>query len=288
MRLRIIILGCGSSAGVPRLGGPEGRGDWGDCDPAEPRNRRRRCSILVQRAHDETGWDSGNLTTLLIDTSPDMREQLLSAHIGRLDAVAYTHDHADQSHGIDDLRALVLIQRARVPVYYSPKTSPALTKRFEYCFKDNPYTGYPAILDGLELTAGEEIMISGPSGNIPLMPVSLGHGPVPSLGFRVGRGDESAVYSPDADVIPDAAWPLIEGAGIWIVDALRYRPHPSHAHLERSLEWLNRAGVKMGILTNLHIDLDYRTLKKETPAHVTPAFDGMEIHIGEGEPPRWR
>ncbi|MEM9232877.1 MAG: MBL fold metallo-hydrolase, partial [Pseudomonadota bacterium] len=152
MRLRAIILGCGSSGGVPRPGGKDGQGDWGDCDPANPRNRRRRCSILVQRADPSKGWDTPDLTTILVDTSPDLREQLLSARVGRVDAVAWTHEHADQCHGIDDLRALVLAQRKRVPVWLHESTSPLLKSRFGYCFEDNSKTGYPAILDAHDLT----------------------------------------------------------------------------------------------------------------------------------------
>ncbi|WP_370339658.1 MBL fold metallo-hydrolase [Parvularcula marina] len=281
MSLRAIILGCGSSAGVPRLGGKNGEGDWGACDPENPKNRRRRCSILIQRADDDLGWNVPAFTSLLIDTSPDLRMQLLDAKIGRLDAVAWTHDHADQCHGIDDLRALVLNQRRRMPVWLSDVTSPVLKDRFSYCFEDNPKTGYPAILDDHPLTPAEPVEIGGPTGNIELLPILMEHGPVPSLAFRMGgMGEDSIVYSPDISGVPEASWPMVTGCGIWICDALRYKPHPSHVHLEETLSWLTRAGAGRGVLTNLHIDMDYETLERETPTHVAPAFDGMVIETG--------
>ena len=281
MSLRAIILGCGSSAGAPRLGGKNSEGDWGACNPENPKNRRRRCSILIQRADDDLGWNVPAFTSLLIDTSPDLRMQLLDAKIGRLDAVAWTHDHADQCHGIDDLRALVLNQRRRMPVWLSDVTSPVLKDRFSYCFQDNPKTGYPAILEDHPLTPGEPVHIGGPTGNIELLPVLMEHGPVPSLAFRMGgMGEESIVYSPDISGVPEASWPMVTGCGVWICDALRYKPHPSHVHLEETLSWLTRAGAGRGVLTNLHIDMDYETLERETPAHVTPAYDGMVIETG--------
>ena len=281
MSLRAIILGCGSSAGVPRLGGKNGEGDWGACNPENPKNRRRRCSILIQRADDDLGWNVPAFTSLLIDTSPDLRMQLLDAKIGRLDAVAWTHDHADQCHGIDDLRALVLNQRRRMPVWLSDVTSPVLKDRFNYCFEDNPKTGYPAILDDHLLTPGEPVEIGGPTGNIELLPILMEHGPVPSLAFRMGgMGEDSIVYSPDISGVPEGSWPMVTGCGVWICDALRYKPHPSHVHLEETLSWLTRAEAGRGVLTNLHIDMDYETLERETPAHVAPAFDGMVIETG--------
>lgn len=278
MRLRAIILGCGSSGGVPRIGGPDGKGDWGDCDPSNPKNRRQRCSLIVQRADEKAGWNSSALTTILVDPSPDMRMQLLDNSIGRLDAVLNTHDHADQSHGIDDLRALVLQQMKRMPFYFSEMTSPNLRSRFHYCFESNKETGYPAILDAKPLNPSKVFEIDGPTGPIPTCPILLQHGPVPSFGFRFGTdGGEGLVYSPDLDDVPSQSWPLIEGADIWIVDALRYRPHPSHAHVDKTLSWLKRAQVNRGVLTNLHVDLDYDELTSKMPAHVTPAYDGMIV-----------
>lgn len=280
MRLKATILGCGSSGGVPRLGGPDGAGDWGDCDPDDPRNRRRRCSILVQRLPDAPdGTAPGELTTVLIDTSPDLREQLLAASIARLDGVVITHEHADQCHGIDDLRALVLRQGRRLPVWFSEVTCPWLAERFAYCFTDNEKTGYPAILDHRGLPPGEWMQVDGPTGPIPIRPILVGHGPVVSYAFRCGGegGEGGILYSPDVDRIPDEAWPMVMGPTCWIVDALRYRPHVSHSHVARSLEWLERSRAARGVLTNLHVDLDYRTLAEELPEGVVPAHDGLTV-----------
>ena len=274
MRVRAIILGCGSSGGVPRIGGPDGRGEWGACDPDEPRNRRTRCSIAVQRADDERGWDAAALTTVLIDTAPELRLQLTREGIARTDAVCFTHDHADQVHGIDDLRALALIGRARVPVHYDEDSSPALIRRFGYCFESPPGSPYPAILEAKRLPPpGEVLTVEGPTGSLPVTPFLVDHGRIPALGFRIGP----LAYSPDLSDVPDASWPVIEGAAAWIVDALRYTPHPTHAHLSKALGWIERAGVPRGVLTNLHVDMDYATVKDETPAHVEPAYDGMVL-----------
>jgi phosphoribosyl 1,2-cyclic phosphate phosphodiesterase len=278
VKLRAIILGCGSSGGVPRIGGKDGSGEWGACDPDEPKNRRRRCSILVQRADDDRGWAAPALTSLLIDTSPDLREQLLSVNVRRLDGVAYTHDHADQSHGIDDLRMVALSMRMRVPVHYSKRSAPRLTERFAYCFEDNPETGYPAILDASPFD-DSGFSIGGPTGSIPVRPFLGQHGAVRAHGFRFG--DEGGIaYAPDMNGLPDEVWPAIDGVETFIVDALRYRPHPSHAHVDQALEWIERSGARRGVLTNLHVDLDYRTLRDELPAHVEPAFDGMTVETG--------
>lgn len=279
MKLRAIILGCGSSGGVPRIGGPGGVGDWGDCDPSEPKNRRRRCSILVQRADDQLGWEAEALTTILVDTSPDMRLQLLDARVGRLDAVVMTHEHADQCHGIDDLRALAMATRARVPVWFAEETCPALTRRFSYCFTSNPKTGYPAILDARTLSIGEGMDVDGPTGPIPVLPILLHHGPIDALGFRFGGTEEGQglCYSPDTNGVPEASWPLLKGADVWITDALRYTPHASHAHVAMALEWLERARARRGVLTNLHIDIDYGRLAEELPGGIVPAHDGMII-----------
>ena len=273
MRVRAVILGCGSSGGVPRIGGPGGRGEWGACDPDEPKNRRTRCSVLLQRADEARGWD-GELTTVLVDTAPELRLQLVREGAARVDAVVFTHDHADQTHGIDDLRALALIGGARVPVYTDPDASPDLLSRFAYCFESPKGSPYPAILDARRLPLpGEALVVDGPSGPLPVTPFAVEHGRVPALGFRAGP----IAYAPDLSEVTAAAWETLSGVDTWIVDALRYAPHPTHAHLDKALAWLDRAGVRRGVLTNLHVDMDYRTLAAETPPHVDPAHDGMVV-----------
>ena len=260
--LTFTILGCGSSGGVPRLGG-----DWGDCDPANPKNRRRRCSLLVQRS------TSQGSTTILIDTSPDMREQLLDAGIGTLDAVIYTHSHADHVHGIDDLRQIVFNTRKRLSVYADGPTQEALIARFAYAFIQPEGSPYPAILDMHTLHG--PVTVAGAGGDITLTPFRAEHGAMDALGFRI----ETLAYLPDAVEIPPESWPHLENLDVWIVDALRRKPHPTHAHLDLTLQWIARAKPTRAVLTNMHVDLDHATLLAELPPHITPAHDGMKITL---------
>jgi phosphoribosyl 1,2-cyclic phosphate phosphodiesterase len=258
--LRFTILGCGSSGGVPRLGG-----HWGDCDPAEPKNSRRRCSMLVQRFGPE------GETAVLIDASPDLRQQLLDAGIGRLDGVVFTHAHADHVHGLDDLRMVVFNTRRRLPVWADGATQNDLLNRFGYAFAQPEGSAYPPILDlhGID----GEVTVRGAGGPITFRPFEVRHGNIHALGFRIA----DLAYLPDVSDIPEDVWPVLEGLDCWVLDALRRTPHPSHAHLERSLGWIERAAPRRAVLTNMHIDLDYRTVLEETPAHVEPAYDGMVI-----------
>ncbi len=258
--LSFTILGCGSSGGVPRLGG-----HWGDCDPDNPKNTRTRCSMLVQRTN------AGGTTRALIDTSPDMRAQLLDAGIGELDAVVFTHSHADHVHGIDDLRMIVFNRRERLPVWADGPTQDALLSRFGYVFVQPEGSSYPPILD-LHTIRGD-VTIDGAGGAITLTPFDVEHGAIKSLGFRVN----DLAYLPDVSDIPDDALPALQGLDCWVLDALRRAPHPTHFHLERSLDWITRIAPKRAVLTNLHLDLDYETLNGETPDHITPAYDGMTI-----------
>jgi phosphoribosyl 1,2-cyclic phosphate phosphodiesterase len=259
-RLRFTILGCGSSGGVPRLGGI-----WGDCDPENPKNVRTRCSMLVER------FEGDAVTRVLIDTSPDLRQQLLRAGIGLLDAVVFTHQHADHVHGLDDLRMIVFNRRERLPVWADGPTQDALLNRFGYAFVQPPGSAYPPILD-LNAIDGQ-VEIDGAGGRVVLTPFEVRHGGIDSLGFRIA----DLAYLPDVSDMTEEAWAAVEGLDCWVLDALRRTPHPTHAHLERSLEWIARAKPRRAVLTNMHVDLDHDTVAAETPEHVTPAHDGMVI-----------
>ena len=266
--LRFTILGCGSSGGVPRLGG-----DWGDCDPANPKNRRRRCSLLVERIGAE------GVTRVLIDTAPDMRDQLLDAGIGVLDAVAYTHAHADHVHGIDDLRQIVFNLRRRLPVWADGPTQAALIDRFGYAFVQPADSPYPPILD--LHTINGPFTIHGAGGPVTLTPFTADHGAIDALGFRIG----GLAYLPDAVKIPEESWPALEGLEILIVDALRRKPHPTHAHLALTLDWIARSKPARAVLTNMHIDLDHATLEAELPPDIRPAHDGMVLELPDTDTP---
>jgi phosphoribosyl 1,2-cyclic phosphate phosphodiesterase len=266
--LQVRILGCGSSGGVPRLGGPGEAGNWGVCDPNNPKNRRRRCSILVKRI------SGASETRVLVDTSPDLREQLLDAHVGRLDGVLITHDHADQTHGMDDLRAVALNTHKRTDVWADEATWASLMHKFGYCFVQPEGSDYPPILNAHEI--GEPFRpfaVPGPGGEVPVLAFAQGHGRMPSLGFRFGP----VAYSSDVDNLDEAAFAALSGVECWIVDALRKTPHPSHAHLEKTMSWIARLRPKRAILTNMHLDMDYESLKRELPPGVEPAFDGMTL-----------
>lgn len=261
--LKATILGCGSSGGVPRIGDV-----WGECDPSEPRNRRRRCSLLVQRFGDE------GVTTVLVDTSPDMREQLLDADVGKIDAVLYTHDHADQLNGIDDLRMVAMNMWSRVNVHADKASGERIKRRFSYCFEQADGSAYPAILNlKMDLKPGRALRIDGPGGPVDAIPFLQFHGEIDSLGFRFGP----IAYSSDVVGMPEESFELLDGIDCWILDCLRYKAHPSHNNLETSLAWLERVKPAHGVLTNLHVDLDYATLKAELPDGVEPAYDGMVI-----------
>ena len=262
MALRFTILGCGSSGGVPRLGG-----HWGACDPSDPRNRRRRCSLLVER----TG--PGGTTRVLIDTSPDMRQQLLDAGVGALDGVVWTHAHADHVHGIDDLRMIVFNSRRLLDAWADEPTHAALRTRFGYAFETPPGSNYPPILVRHPLDG--PIEVQGEGGPVAIEPIPVGHGDVDALGVRVG----GLAYMPDVKAIPDAALPQLAGLDVWILDALRRAPHPSHLCLEEALAWIARMAPRRAVLTNMHVDLDWATVDGETPANVTPAHDGMVIEL---------
>jgi phosphoribosyl 1,2-cyclic phosphate phosphodiesterase len=263
MTLSFTILGCGSSMGVPRvaLG-------WGSCDPNNPRNRRRRCSLLVERNDPR-----GHRTRVLVDCTPDLRMQLLDAEVDWLDGVLITHEHADHTHGVDDLRPLFVYRRQRVNVWIDEPTSRAMHARFGYCFMTPPGSEYPPILTEHRLVPGQAVRIAGQGGSIEALPVLQEHGDIPSLGFRFGN----VAYSADVKSLPPESVAALAGLDVWIVDALRKAPHPSHFNLDETLHWIARVKPKRAILTNLHSDMDYEALRTSLPPGVEPAYDGMTL-----------
>jgi phosphoribosyl 1,2-cyclic phosphate phosphodiesterase len=264
--LKFTILGCGSSGGVPRpaLG-------WGVCDPNNPKNRRRRTSFLVERQ------GAGGATRVLIDTPPDMREQLLEAEVDRLDGVLFTHEHADHTHGVDDLRAYFIKQRTLIDVYFDERTGETMRARFGYCFKSPPGSEYPPILRERRLAAGQPVTIAGQGGPITALPILQAHGDIDSLGFRFG----SVAYSADLSGLPPQSAAALADLDLWIVDALRERQHPSHFSVADALGWIERLKPRRAILTNLHSDLDYEALRHKLPPNVEPAFDMMSFEVAE-------
>jgi phosphoribosyl 1,2-cyclic phosphate phosphodiesterase len=264
MSLSVTILGCGSSAGVPRpaLG-------WGACDPNNPKNRRRRCSLLVERKSER------GVTRVLIDTSPDLREQLIDTEVDRLDAVFLTHEHADQTHGMDDLRSVVLHMRTRIPVYMSRSTARDVLARFGYCFTQAPDSGYPPILDHHTIEAGEQRTIEGKGGALTLAAFLLDHGNIPALGYRIG----GVAYCPDMNDIRPEGLGLLQDLDLWIIDGLRYAPHYSHTSIDQALSWIELMKPRRAIITNMNADVDYEVLRKKLPDGVVPAYDGMRIEV---------
>ncbi len=265
MTLTLTILGCGSSAGVPRpaLG-------WGACDPKNPRNRRMRCSLLAERISPH------GRTRVVVDTSPDLRQQLIDSAVDHIDAVFLTHEHADQTHGIDDLRSVVLHQKRRIPVYLNQSTAKDVMHRFAYCFVSPVGSDYPPILTQHDVEAGESRTILGQGGQIVLSAFLVQHGKIPALGYRIGN----AAYTPDLNDIPRESWAALENLDLWIVDALRYAGHPSHFSVNDALAWIDRFRPRRAVLTNLHSDLDYEVLRVSLPNNVEPAYDGMQITLG--------
>ena len=255
--MRITVLGCGPSWGVPRIGD-----DWGACDPKNPRNRRTRCSLLVE--------DGGH--TVLVDTPPDLRQQLLTAQVKRIDAVLFTHAHADHSHGIDDLRSVNRMVGKPMPIYGSPHTMGELKARFRYIFASvdtkAPVFYKPAV---------EPHEVTGPftAAGLAVVPFEQDHGFSKTTGFRFGR----AAYSTDVMMLDDTAFAALEGVDLWVVDCIRQKPHPTHSHVERTLEWIGRVKPRRAILTHMDESLDYETLRRALPAGVEPGFDGLVIDI---------
>jgi phosphoribosyl 1,2-cyclic phosphate phosphodiesterase len=265
MSLKVTILGCGTSGGVPRIGN-----EWGACDPANPKNRRRRCAVLVEREGPE------GVTRVLVDAPPDLREQLIDAGVGLLDGVLFTHEHADHCHGIDDLRMVAYNGRRRVDVYYGATTGQVLRQRFAYCFETPAGSEYPAVLSGHDIRPGEMVHIKGAGGVIEALPFLQRHGTGQTLGFRFG----GIAYSPDVSDFPEESMPHLAGLDVWILDTLRYTGHPSHLTVDQALSWVERLKPKRTVLTHMHVDLDYETLAGQLPAGVEPAYDGMVLSTG--------
>jgi len=252
--VKIRILGSGTSSGVPRIGN-----DWGDCDPAEPRNRRTRASVLIETA----------TTRILVDTSPDMREQLLAANVGTVDAVIWTHDHADHTHGIDDLRQIYHAIGGPVRGLARPETRAVLEERFAYVFHGRD--GYPPTVAIEDLPA--ELLI----GDVMIRSTGQPHGNIESAGLRFEHGGKSIGYATDFNILTDDMTSLYQGLDVWVVDALRYRPHPTHPDVPTVLGWIAQLRPRRAALIHMDQTMDYATLVRALPANVEPGYDGLEV-----------
>lgn len=263
-RLRLTILGCGSSPGTPRI-----TGDWGACDPTNPRNRRMRASCLVQRIS-LTGT-----TTVLVDCGPDMRQQLIANHIRHLDAVLITHPHADHIHGIDDLRGFALDTKRVMPVLADDASYSRMFEGFRYCFEREPDSFYDPIVRRLPLPVETALHVRGAGGNLQFSAFRQTHGSIHSLGFRFGP----IAYCTDVSDFPQLAIDAIRGARHIVIDALQYRTHPSHLSVDQALEWIRRFDVGAATFTHMHTPLDYDTLCRELPPNIRPGYDGLRIEF---------
>jgi phosphoribosyl 1,2-cyclic phosphate phosphodiesterase len=255
--MRVTVLGCGASWGVPAIGP-----DWGRCDPSEPRNRRRRCSLLVESRG----------SALLIDTSPDLREQLLDADVAHLDAVLLTHAHADHLHGIDDIRIINRLIGKALPLYASAHALAEVGQRFGYALQPPPEK--PLYRPALEGRA-----IDGPfiAAGMPVLPFIQDHGFTTSLGFRIGR----LGYSTDVTMLDEDAFAALAGIDVWIVDCMRREPHPTHSHVAKTLAWIDRVRPRRAVLTHMDQSLDYRELSAELPPGVEPGYDGLTVEVAD-------
>lgn len=270
--MRVTILGCGGAGGVPLVGG-----DWGACDPREPKNRRRRVSILIEDGPKQAP------TRLMVDTSPDLREQMLDAGVQRLDGIVFTHNHADHVHGVDDLRQFNRRQRAVIPAYTDAKTAESLRQRFGYVFEpvktrpDGSANYFKPCLSLTEIVAGDAFAVTGPGGPIRVQTFDQDHGFMRTLGLRFGE----VAYSTDVVNMPEASFDALKGVGLWIVDCFAREPHPTHVHLAEVLKWIERVGPDCAVLTHMGTAMDYGTLLRELPQGVVPGYDGMTIDVEE-------
>jgi phosphoribosyl 1,2-cyclic phosphate phosphodiesterase len=263
-RLRFTILGCGSSPGTPRP-----NGDWGNCDPKNPRNRRMRCAAMAERV------SGSGVTRVVIDTGPDFRAQMLMASVTHIDAVLYTHPHADHIHGIDDLRTYAIDQRRRLDIFADLPTQARLMEAFGYCFETPAGSSYPPILNRHTIDHDRPVVIEGKGGPLALKPLPQVHGEILSLGFLIG----SMAYCPDVSAFPEETFAQLGGLDVLIIDALQYKTHPSHLSLAEALECIDRLKPGRAYLTHMHVPLDYDTVDRETPDHVSPAYDGLTIEL---------
>jgi phosphoribosyl 1,2-cyclic phosphate phosphodiesterase len=263
--LRFTVLGCGSSPGTPRI-----TGDWGNCDPLNPKNRRLRAAALVERVA-----ENGGVTRVVIDTGPDFREQMLAVQVRKIDAVLYTHAHADHIHGIDDLRGYWLEQRKLVDIFADAPTLGRLRQAFGYCFETPPGGSYPPILRANLIDHAAPIMVAGEGGALTFEPLPQIHGDIVSLGFRIGP----LAYCPDVSDFPPATSARLGGLDLLVIDCLQYKTHPSHLSLSEAVAWIERLKPKRSILTHMHTPLDYVTVMDETPDSVQPAFDGLAFEF---------
>lgn len=262
-RLVFTVLGSGASPGVPRI-----TGDWGLCDPSEPRNRRTRCAALVERFA-----DGAAPTRVVIDTGPDFHRQMIAAGPGHLDGVVYTHSHADHVHGIDELRQYAIDARRLIDIYCDDATFARLESAFGYCFHGGEIGSYPPILRRHKILAGMPFSIAGPGGPIEVLPFRQIHGEIDSLGLRIG----GIAYSSDFKDAPPESLDALAGLDLWILDALRRAPHPSHTSVEEAVAWVERVKPRRAVFTHMTNQLDYQTLRASLPAGIEPGYDGMQF-----------
>lgn len=265
-RRRFTILGCSSSPGVPRI-----NGDWGACDPSNPKNRRTRAAFLIEQIAPD-----GGVTTVVVDTGPDFREQMIAAGVETIDAVLYTHHHADHLHGIDDLRGYFITSGSRIPVYAEPDTMQRIRDGFPYCLETPVGSNYPPIVKAnLIEDLDQDIVIEGEGGPLRIRPHLQQHGDIVSLGFRIG----DIAYCTDVSDFPPQSVAKLQNLDTIVIDTLQYRYHPSHLSLEQSLAWIEKLGARHAILTHMHTPLDYETVLRETPDHVEPGYDQMRFEV---------
>lgn len=266
IRRQFTVLGCASSPGVPRV-----NGDWGACDPANPKNRRTRAAFLIR----QIGADGGE-TTIVVDTGPDFREQMLANRVRSIDAVLYTHSHADHVHGIDDLRSFALSQRRRIPIHADPETMARIRAGFGYCLETPAGSEYPPITEPVLINSLDKpITITGEGGPIEIQPLDQMHGSIRSLGFRIGN----LAYCCDVSDFPRPTIERLQDLDVLIIDSLQYKPHPSHLSIDQALWWIEKLNPKRAILTHMHVPLDYDTVLAETPDRVEPGYDGLTVEF---------